>query len=187
MKESLCCEPVLRCPNFSLPFILQTDASGRAIGAVLSQVGEDGEEHPIAYYSRKLLPCEEKYSTIEKECIAIILDVQTFRVYLLGRSFTIQTDHRSLEWLDCLKENNSRLSCWSLALQPYQYSVQYQTGKENGNADALSWYLVDATGESQEKGEGESGKPVSATAETLIGVDESVGACKSLHQPSMRC
>ena len=53
--------------------------------------------------------------------------------------------------------------------------------KENGNSDALSWYLVDATGESQVKGEVVSGKPVSATAETLMGVDESVGACRSLH------
>ena len=117
-----------------------------------------------------------------KGVLAIILGVQTSQVYLLGLSFSILTDHRSLKWLDRLKENNSRLSRWSLELQPYQYCVQYRTGKENGNADALSQYLVDATGESQEKGEGVSGKPVSATAETLIGVDESVGACKSLHR-----
>ena len=162
LKECLCSEPILRCPDFSLPFVLQTDASGRAIGAVLSQVVGDGEEHPVAYYSRKLLPREEKYSTVEKECLAIILGIQTFRVYLLGRPFTIQTDHRSLEWLDRLKENNSRLTRWSLALQPYQYSVQYRTGQKNGNADALSRYMVEATSVSQEEVEGVSGKPVTA-------------------------
>ena len=117
--------------------------------------------HPVAYYSRKLLPREEKYSTVEKECLAIILGIQTFRVYLLGRPFVIQTDHRSLEWLDRLKENNGRLTRWSLALQPYQYSVQYRTGQKNGNADALSRYFVDATSESKEEVEGVSGKPAS--------------------------
>ena len=58
--------------------------------------------------------------------------------YLLGRPFTIQTDHRSLEWLDRLKENNARLTRWSLALQPYQYSVVHHSCKKNANADALS-------------------------------------------------
>ena len=98
---------------------------------------------------------------MEKECLAIILGIQTFRVYLLGRPFVIQTDHRSLEWLDRLKENNGRLTRWSLALQPYQYSVQYRTGQKNGNTDALSRYFVDATSESKEEVEGVSGKPAS--------------------------
>ena len=76
--------------------------------------------------------CLERKNTPQwkKECLAIILDIQTFRVYLLGRHFVIQTDHRSLEWLDRLKENNGRLTRWSLALQPYQYSVQYRTGQK---------------------------------------------------------
>ena len=56
----------------------------------------------------------------------------------MGRSFTIQTDHRSLEWLDRLKDNNARLTCWSLALQPYQYSLVHRPGKKNVNANALS-------------------------------------------------
>lgn len=108
------------------------------MGAVLSQVDGTGEEHPIAYFSRKLFPREEKYSTVEKECLAIRLGVQAFRVYLLGRPFTIQTDHRSLELLDQLKEDNSRLTRWSLALQLYQYSVVYRAGQANGNTDGLS-------------------------------------------------
>ena len=60
------------------------------VGAVLSQLSDDGEEHPIGYYSRKLLPREEPYSTVEKECLAIRLAVAAFRVYLLGWSVTAE-------------------------------------------------------------------------------------------------
>ena len=138
LKRLLCTSPVLRNPDFSRRFILQTDASDRGVGAVLSQKDKNGEEHPVGYFSKKLLPREERYSTIEKECLAIKLGVQAFRVYLLWRQFTIQTDHRSLEWLNRLKENNSRLTRWSLALQPYNFVVEHRAGEKNGNADALS-------------------------------------------------
>ena len=138
LKHALCSSPVLRSPNFSRPFILQTDASERGIGAVLSQRSDMGEEHPVAFYSRKLLPREEKYSTIEKECLAIKAACWSFRVYLLGRPFVVQTDHRALEWLDRMKESHSRLTRWNLSLQAFNFTVNYRTGKENGNADALS-------------------------------------------------
>jgi len=131
LKRRLCTTPVLSSPDFERPFTLQTDASERGVGAVLSQHSEDGEEHPVAFFSRKLLPREEKYATIEKECLAIKLAVHTFRVYLLGKPFTIQTDHRSLEWLHRMKENNARLTRWSLALQPYQFKVKHRAGKDN--------------------------------------------------------
>ena len=138
LKNYLCSSSVLRSPDFTKPFVLQTDASDRGAGAVLSQCDSKGEEHPVAYYSRKFLPREERYSTVEKECLAIKLAVTAFRVYLLGRKFTIQTDHRSLEWLDRLKDSNPRLCRWSLGLQPYQYTVVHRPGKANGNADSLS-------------------------------------------------
>ena len=95
-------------------------------------------EHPVSYYSRKLLLREQRYSTVEKELLAIKLATNAFRVYLLGRPFVIVTDHRSLEWLDRLKENNTRLTCWSLALQPFDFTVVHRPRKDNGNADALS-------------------------------------------------
>ena len=145
LKRRLTCAPVLKSPDFSKQFILQTDASERGIGAVLSQRTSDGEEHPIAYYSRKLLPREEKYATVEKECLAIKLGVQAFRVYLLGRQFVVQTDHRSLEWLHRLKENNARLTRWSLSLQPYMFTVEHRAGKDNTNADGLSRGAISAT------------------------------------------
>ena len=141
LKRILCSEPILRSPDFQREFILQTDASEKGIGAVLSQFDDAGSEHPVAFYSRKLLPRETRYSTVEKECLAIKAATHTFRVYLLGRRFTIQTDHRALEWLDRLKDNNSRLTRWSLALQPYRYTVLYRAGTANGNADGLSLSL----------------------------------------------
>ena len=67
------------------------------------------EEHPVSYYSRKLLPREVRYSTVEKECLAIKLSLEAFKVYLLGRRFKIVTDHRALQWINSLKDKNARL------------------------------------------------------------------------------
>ena len=75
LKRALCQAPVLANPDFRREFILQTDASDRGVGAVLSQIGGDGQERPISYFSRKLLPREVRYSTVEKECLAIKLGV----------------------------------------------------------------------------------------------------------------
>ena len=117
---------------------MQTDASERGVGAVLSQQSVDGQDHRLAFFSKKLLPREQRYSTVEKECLAIRLGVQAFRVYLLGRPFTIQTDHRALQWLDRLKDMNARLTRWSLALQQFYFSVEHRAGAKNANADGLS-------------------------------------------------
>ena len=134
LKDVLCRAPVLGNPDFP-----QTDASDRGVGAVLSQIGEDGQEDPVvAYFSKKLLPRECRNSTVEKECLAIKLGVEAFRVYLLGRDFTVQTDHRSLVWLDRLKDKNMRLARWSLILQQYSFKAVHRAGSSNGNADALS-------------------------------------------------
>ena len=107
------------------------------------QYDQEGTEHPVAFYSRKLLPREVLYSTIEKECLAIKAATHHFRIYLLGRKFTIQTDHRALKWLDQLKDNNARLTRWSLALQQYHFVVRYRAGTANNNADGLSRAFAD--------------------------------------------
>ena len=153
LKQILCSNPVLRTPDFSKPFILQTDASNRGVGAILSQIDDNSEEHPVGFFSRKLLPREQQYATVEKECLAIKLGVEAFKVYLLGCSFTIWTDHRSLEWLERLKGNNSRLTRWSLALQPYSFTVKYRKGVANHNANALS-RLISEDSHAAKEGEG---------------------------------
>ena len=116
----------MKNPDFSHPFVLQTDASEEEVGAVLSQPDEESCDCPVAY-SRKLLaiPREQKYSTIEKECLAIKLGIEAFCVYLFGKEFIIQTDHRALQWLTKFKGHNIRLMRWSMiALQPYFFKVQ---------------------------------------------------------------
>lgn len=138
LKQALVSQPVMRNPDFRRDFIVQTDASGCGVGAVLSQPDEEGNDHPIAYFSKKLLPREQKYSTVEQECLAIKLAIEAFSVYLLGRPFKVQTDHRALRWLDKAKDTNARLTRWSIALQPYQFTVEHRQGRANGNADALS-------------------------------------------------
>ena len=108
LKKVLISAPLMMNPDFSRSFILQTDTLGYGVGAVLSQ-GENGNQ-PIAYVSKKLLPRESAYSTIEKECLAIILAVKHFKAYLLGQPFMIQTDHRALRWLHQFREKNSCLT-----------------------------------------------------------------------------
>ena len=115
-------------PDFARTFILhvhvQTDASGVGVGAVLIQ-GE-GEDRPIAYFSRKLLPRERAYSTIEKECLAIVLAGKHFKFYLLGKSLSFRlTIELDLQWLQQFREKNARLSRWSLQLQTYIFTVQH--------------------------------------------------------------
>ena len=144
LKQLLCTNPILQSPDFTKQFTVQTDASDHGVGAVLSQPDDSGQDHPVAYFSKKLLPREEHYSTIKKEYLAIKLAVQAFRVYVLGHPFNIKTDYRALEWLDKLRGNNSWLTHWSLALQPFLFQVKYRCGKLNDNADSLSWY-IDAT------------------------------------------
>ena len=105
------------------------------MGAVLSE-GE--ADRPIAYFSRKLLPRERAYLTVEKECLAIVLAIKHFKAYLMGKRFIIQTDHRALQWLHKFKEKNARLTHWSLLLQQYNFTVEHRKGRQNANTDALS-------------------------------------------------
>lgn len=84
----------IRLPNFELPFTVETDASGSAIGAILSQ-----DSHPIAYFSKKLPPRYQASSAYSRVMYAITAAVRRWRQYLLGRRFTIVTDHRSLKQL----------------------------------------------------------------------------------------
>ena len=94
LKEVLCNDPVLKSPDYSREFTVQTDASDRGMGVVLCQTNKDGEADLVAYFSCKFLPKEERYGIVEKECRAIKLGIQAFRVHKLGRSFTVVTDHR---------------------------------------------------------------------------------------------
>ena len=92
LKEAMTSAPVLALPNFSKTFVIEADASGLGIGAVLMQ-----EEHPIAYLSKALSSRHQCLSTYEKEVMAVVLAVEKWSPYLLGRHFIIKTDHFSLK------------------------------------------------------------------------------------------
>lgn len=145
-KELLVNAPLLQFPDFTKPFVLTTDASNVAIGAVLSQ-GLIGSDKPIAYASRTLNDAETRYSTIEKELLAIVWATKHFRPYLYGRKFTIYTDHRPLAWLKTIKEPNSKLTRWKLRLEEFDYDIVYKNGKQNTNADALSRIKLNVLGQ----------------------------------------
>ena len=125
--------PVLVTTDWSTTFILQKDASAYGLGYFLSQLNSQGEEHPIAFASRKLLPSERNYSTIEREALAMVKGVKHFRTYLEGNRFTIHTDHNPLTHLSNLKDSHGRLARWALFLQPYSFSVVHWSVRANAN------------------------------------------------------
>lgn len=136
-KELLTQSNILQYPDFNHPFILTTDASNFALGAVLSQ-GCIGKDKPIAFASRTLNKTEENYSAIEKELLAIVWATQYFRPYLFGRKFTLYTDHQPLTYALNLKTPNTRLVKWRLRLLEYDFEIIHRPGKQNVVADALS-------------------------------------------------
>ena len=138
VKDLLTSEPVLATPDPKKEYQLQTDASGRGLGATLSQLDENGDDKPIAFYSKKLLPRQQRYSGVETECLAVVEAVKHFSVYLEGVPFKIVTDNRALVYLDKFRNENSRLTRWALALQPYHFEIVHRPGNTNGNADGLS-------------------------------------------------
>ncbi len=145
VKGALTSAPVLRAPDFSCPFLLQTDASDTGLGAVLSQI-QEGEEHPVIYISRKLIPAERNYAAVEKEALAVKWAVLKLRYYLLGRKFTLVTDHAPLQWMARAKDTNARVTRWFLALQDFHFVVRHRAGAANANADGLSRIWAAFTG-----------------------------------------
>jgi len=128
---------LLQYPDFSKPFILTTDASNDALGAILSQ-GEIGRDLPIAYASRKLSKAERNSPTVEKELLAVVWGCKNFRPYLYGRKFTVVTDHRPLVWICNVKDPSSRLFRWRLKLEEYEHNIVYKRRSSNTNVDCLS-------------------------------------------------
>ena len=142
IEEKLTSIPCLHLPNWDQPFIVHSDWSKGAIGAVLSQLDpETGLEHPIHFASRSLSAAERNYAPTEVECLALVWAVQKFRTYLHGHRFVVHTDHASLQWLNNARFTNSKLERWALRLQEHDFTVAYKKGSENLVADALSRFV----------------------------------------------
>lgn len=137
LKTALISAPVLKTPDFTKPFIIQADASDRGVGAILVQ-HHDYQECVITYMSQKLSTAQSKYTTTEKECLAVILAVEKFRPYIEGVRFTVISDHASLQWLTNLKDPSGRLARWALRLQRYDFEILHRKGNLMVVPDALS-------------------------------------------------
>ena len=140
IKSVLMSNPVLSTPDFSKQFKLTVDASDVGIGAALFQEHSDKVDRVVSYFSKKLTKCQQKYSTIEKECLALLLALQHFDVYLnvTLHPILVYTDHNPLTFLHKLSNKNQRLTRWSLLLQEYNITIKHIKGKDNVIADALS-------------------------------------------------
>ena len=139
LRRRLVTTPVLAYPDYTRPFILDTDASDTGIGAVLSQLGPEGEETVLAYASRSLSKPERRYCVTRRELLATVYFTKHFRHYLLGRHFTLRTDHCSLVWLKNFKEPEGQLARWLECLQEFDCEIVHRRGCKHTNADALSW------------------------------------------------
>lgn len=133
LKTAMTVAPVLALPNFHQQFILETDASGSGIGAVLSQ-----DKHPIAYFSKKLSTRMQKQSAYVRELYAITEAMAKFRHYLIGHKFTIKIDQKSLKALTDQTIQTPEQQHWLHKFLGYDFTIEYKPGCENLAADALS-------------------------------------------------
>lgn len=133
LKKALISAPVLALPNFSITFIIETDASAKGIGAVLQQQG-----HPIAYVSKALGPKAQGLSTYEKEYLAILMAVEHWYHYLQSSTFIILTDQKSLTHLDDQRLTTPWQHKAITKLMGLNYKIIYKKGANNKVADALS-------------------------------------------------
>ena len=144
LKKKLTEYPILRQPERGKKFLLYTDASGYAAGAVLSQKDDDGREFVCAYASRTLKGAELNYGITEKECLAVVWAIKQFRIYLYGNKFQVITDHSALSWLMNINDPTGRLARWAIYLQAYEFEIVHRKGSIHSNADTLSRPVMEA-------------------------------------------
>ena len=133
--------PVLHYPEFSKPFVLETDASISGPGAILSQQHSDGKLHPVAYASRALTTQEKKYAATELETLAVVWAVSHFHAYLYGHDVVVYTDHAAVQAvLETPSPNGKHSRWWSKLFGAGLKTIKilYRAGQDNKHADALS-------------------------------------------------
>ena len=141
LKEEFSSDKILRNPDFNREFILFTDASNVALGASLMQEHQ-GSLFPVCFLSRTLSVAERNYSVIERECLAIVWAITKLNKYLLGRKFTLMTDHKPLLAINKKRISNGKIQRWSLSLLDYQFDIKSISGRENVMADFLSRQII---------------------------------------------
>ena len=137
LKRRMTDTPVLTYPDPSRAYILDTDASNDAAGAVLSQE-VDGEEKVVAYFSKTFSPPQKNYCVTRRELLAVVMSVTHFRPYLYGRKFRLRTDHASLIWLYRCSDPSHQIARWLELLAEFEFSIEHRPGMKHSNADGLS-------------------------------------------------
>lgn len=138
LKEYLSQPPILIHPDFDKDFVLSADASDNTLGGWLGQEDANGIIRPIAYFSKKLNPTQKRYTILEKELMAIVCCISTFKHYLYGRHFIIRCDNKSLTQLSKLENPGNRVARWFMFLADYNYTFKHVPSAENIIADILS-------------------------------------------------
>ena len=137
LKNMLVSPPIMRSPNWDLPFEIMCDASDYAIGAVLGQ-REDKKAFVIYYANKTLDSAQANYTTTEKEFLAVVFALEKFRSYIVGFPVTIFTDHAALKYLLSKQDTKPRLTRWILLCQEFNLTIKDKKGVENVVADHLS-------------------------------------------------
>ena len=138
LKEALQNTPVLQLFDPDKEVFLDCDASLFAVGAVLNQRDSEGNDHPIAYFSKCLSRSESNMCVTRRELFSVIMSLKHWRYLLLGRKITVRTDHGSLIWLKNFKHPESQLARWLEFLSQYDLEIVYRPGSQSQNADSLS-------------------------------------------------
>ena len=162
LRNFLTSAPVLAYPDFGVPFILETDASGNGLGAVLAQQQDDGLVRPIAYASRSLQEHNKRYGVTKLEGLGVVWAVKHFRPYLYGHRCDIYTDHEALKSLLNTPQPSGKLARWGMAIQELDVRILHRSGKHNANADSISRVPLEQSELHQE----DKGKMVGAIAAT---------------------
>ena len=137
LKQTLTSAPILSYPKPEGQFILDTDASQEAVGAVLSQLQND-TEHVLGYYSKSLSKEERSYCVTRKELLAVVKALKHFHPYLYGRKIILRTDNSAVSWMRSLKAPSGQTARWLESVAEYDLEVHHRAGRSHGNADALS-------------------------------------------------
>lgn len=154
LKRKFCEQPILQMADPEQPFLLETDASNFAVGAVLSQRDVEGSWKPVAYYSKSFSEAERNYEIHDKELAAIVKSLDEYRHYLEGGPHPIRiiTDHKNLEYFATAKDLTRRQARWALFLSRFNYTLEHRPGKLSGKPDALSRRADHDKGEDDNKG-----------------------------------
>jgi hypothetical protein len=139
LKEACTEAPVLAFADFTKEFQLETDASEKGLGAVITQLQQDGKRRPVAFASRTLSPSERNYHPMKLEFLAVKWAItEKFKEYLMGREFHLTTDNNPLTYIMTTPNLDATGHRWASALASYPFSMSYIRGKNNVVPDALS-------------------------------------------------